>query len=39
MQSTTSKLDKKQKYITPTKTLINSHEKMIGFILNFENKY
>ena len=35
---TTSKLDKRQKYITPTKTLINSHEKMIGFILNFENK-
>ena len=35
---TTSKLDKRQKYITPTKTLINSHEKMIEFILNFENK-
>ena len=35
---TISKLDKRQKYITPTKTLINSHEKMIGFILNFENK-
>jgi DNA-binding MarR family transcriptional regulator len=34
----TSKSDKRQKYITPTKTLINSHEKMIGFILNFENK-
>ena len=35
---TTAKLDKRQKYITPTKTLINSHEKMIGIILNFENK-
>ena len=34
----TSKSDKRQKYINPTITLINSHEKMIGFILNFENK-
>ena len=31
---TTSKLDKRQKYINPTITLINSHEKMINFILN-----
>ena len=34
----TSKSDKRQKYINPTITLINSHEKMISFILNFENK-
>ena len=34
----TSRTDKRQKYINPTITLINSHEKMIGFILNFENK-
>ena len=30
----TSKTDKRQKYINPTITLINSHEKMISFILN-----
>ena len=30
----TSKSDKRQKYINPTITLINSHEKMISFILN-----
>ena len=30
----TSKIDKRQKYINPTITLINSHEKMISFILN-----
>ncbi len=30
----TSQSDKRQKYINPTITLINSHEKMIGFILN-----
>ena len=35
---TISKSDQRQKYIVPTKALINSHEKMIGFILNFENK-
>ncbi len=29
----TSKTDKRQKYINPTITLINSHEKMISFIL------
>ena len=34
----TSKSDKRQKYINPIITLINSHEKMISFILNFENK-
>ena len=34
----TSKSDKRQKYINPTITLINSHEKIISFILNFENK-
>ena len=34
----TSKTDKRQKYINPTITLINSHEKMVGFILNFENR-
>ena len=33
-----SKSDKRQKYIVPTKALINSHEKMISFILNLENK-
>jgi DNA-binding MarR family transcriptional regulator len=31
---TKSKTDKRQKYINPTITLINSHEKMISFILN-----
>ena len=30
----TSKTDKRQKYINPTIALINSHEKMISFILN-----
>ena len=35
---TTSKSDQRQKYIVPTKALINSHEKMISFILNLENK-
>jgi len=30
----TSKTDKRQKYINPTITLINSHEKMISFILS-----
>ncbi len=30
----TSKTDKRQKYINPTITLINSHEKMISFIFN-----
>ena len=30
----TSKIDKRQKYINPTITLINSHEKMISFILS-----
>jgi len=35
---TTSKSDQRQKYIIPTKALINSHEKMISFILNLENK-
>ena len=30
----TSKSDKRKKYINPTITLINSHEKMISFILN-----
>jgi len=34
----TSKKDHRQKYIVPTKALIDSHEKMIGFILNLENK-
>jgi DNA-binding MarR family transcriptional regulator len=34
----TSKKDQRQKYIIPTKALIASHEKMIGFILNLENK-
>ena len=34
----TSKSDQRQKYIIPTKALINSHEKMINFILNLENK-
>jgi DNA-binding MarR family transcriptional regulator len=29
-----SKTDKRQKYINPTITLINSHEKMINFILS-----
>jgi hypothetical protein len=33
-----SKSDQRQKYIIPTKALIYSHEKMIGFILNLENK-
>ena len=33
-----SKKDQRQKYIVPTKSLIDSHEKMIGFILNLENK-
>ena len=33
-----SKSDQRQKYIVPTKALINSHEKMISFILNLENK-
>jgi len=33
-----SKKDHRQKYIIPTKALIDSHEKMIGFILNLENK-
>ena len=33
-----SKSDQRQKYIIPTKALINSHEKMISFILNLENK-
>jgi len=33
-----SKKDQRQKYIVPTKALIDSHEKMIGFILNLENK-
>ena len=33
-----SKKDHRQKYIVPTKALIDSHEKMIGFILNLENK-
>ena len=31
---TISKSDQRQKYIVPTKALINSHEKMISFILN-----
>jgi len=31
---TASKTDKRQKYINPTITLINSHEKMISFILS-----
>jgi DNA-binding MarR family transcriptional regulator len=30
----TSKTDKRQKYINPTITLINSHEKMISFVLS-----
>jgi DNA-binding MarR family transcriptional regulator len=30
----TSKIDKRQKYINPTITLINSHEKMISFVLS-----
>ena len=30
----TSKSDKRQEYINPTITLINSHEKMISFILS-----
>jgi DNA-binding MarR family transcriptional regulator len=30
----TSKTDKRQKYINPTITLINSHERMISFILS-----
>ena len=30
----TSKIDKRQKYINPTITLINSHEKIISFILS-----
>jgi len=34
----TSKKDHRQKYIVPAKALIDSHEKMIGFILNLENK-
>ena len=34
----TSKTDKRQKYINPTITLINSHEKMIKFILKLESK-
>jgi DNA-binding MarR family transcriptional regulator len=34
----TSKKDQRQKYITPTEALIDSHEKMISFILNLENK-
>jgi len=33
-----SKKDNRQKYITPTKALIDSHEKMIGFILDSESK-
>lgn len=33
-----SKSDQRQKYIIPTKALIHSHEKMIGFILNLEDK-
>jgi len=33
-----SKKDQRQKYIVPTKSLIDSHEKIIGFILNLENK-
>lgn len=33
-----SKKDQRQKYIVPTKALIDSHEKMVGFILNLENK-
>jgi len=33
-----SKSDQRQKYIVPTKALINSNEKMISFILNLENK-
>jgi DNA-binding MarR family transcriptional regulator len=33
-----SKSDQRQKYIIPTKALIHSHEKMIGFILNLESK-
>ncbi|MEY4389810.1 MAG: hypothetical protein RLZZ167_450, partial [Pseudomonadota bacterium] len=33
-----SKSDQRQKYIIPTKALINSHEKMISFILNLETK-
>ena len=33
-----SKKDKRQKYIIPTKTLIDSHEKMTSFILNLKNK-
>ena len=33
-----SKKDQRQKYIVPTKALIDSHEKMTGFILNLENK-
>ena len=33
-----SKSDQRQKYIIPTKALIHSHEKMISFILNLENK-
>ena len=35
---TVSKSDKRQKYINPTITLINSHEKMIKFILKLESK-
>ena len=34
----TSKTDKRQKYINPTIALINSHEKMIKFILKLESK-
>jgi DNA-binding MarR family transcriptional regulator len=35
---TVSKSDKRQKYINPTITLVNSHEKMIKFILKLESK-